>query len=263
MVTLVNRAKMTTATTGTGSITLGSAVSGFQTFAAAGAITNDVVRYVIEDGTDWEIGIGTYTSSGTILSRTLTQSNTGSLLNLSGSATVYVTATAEDIYEEYHAIPSISYTLANTTATQKVFNTSTNGSLNLLVGLYEYRLGLAITGMSATSGNMLVNILGAGTAIIGAARSFTSGAENPSVVSALSGSVYASLTSPNPIVTGTTNTGVSVTIGGNFRVTTAGTIIPSLALNTAIATAIVRENSFFSAKRLSNDSTTTYVGRWS
>ena len=96
---LVNRAKMTTATTGTGTITLGSAFSGFQTFAAAGVVNGDVVRYVIEEGNAWEIGNGTYTATGTLLARSLLASSTGSLLSLGGNAAVFVTATAEDFNE--------------------------------------------------------------------------------------------------------------------------------------------------------------------
>ena len=100
MVTLVNRAKMSTATTGTGTITLGSAVAGFQTFADAGVANAETVRYTIEDGAAFEIGTGTYTSSGTTLSRALIESSTGSLLNLSGSAIVYVTAAAQDLQSD-------------------------------------------------------------------------------------------------------------------------------------------------------------------
>jgi hypothetical protein len=99
MVKLVNRAKMTTATTGTGTMTLGSAVSGQQTFATAGVVNADDVRYVIEDGTAFEIGTGIYTASGTTLSRTLIESSTGSLLNLTGMAVVFVTAAAQDIVQ--------------------------------------------------------------------------------------------------------------------------------------------------------------------
>ena len=85
---------MTTGTTGAGTITLGSAVSKYQNFASAGAANGEVVHYTIEDGTAWEIGTGTYTTAGTTLSRTLVQSSTGSLLSLSGTAEVFITAPA-------------------------------------------------------------------------------------------------------------------------------------------------------------------------
>jgi len=100
MVTLVNRAKMSTSTTGTGAITLGSAESGYQSFADAGVSDGDVVRYAIEDGSDWEIGSGTYTATGTTLSRTVDESsNSDAALSLTGSAVVFITAAAEDVFQ--------------------------------------------------------------------------------------------------------------------------------------------------------------------
>ena len=111
MAVLKNRAKMSTSTTGTGTITLGSAESGYQTFADAGVANADVVRYVIEDGSNFEIGTGTYTSSGTTLSRTVSESsNSDAAINLSGSATVFIGATAEDIPALYADNPSSATT---------------------------------------------------------------------------------------------------------------------------------------------------------
>lgn len=98
MPVLVNRAKMSTATTGTGTITLGSAVSGFQTFADAGISDGQTVRYVIEDGANFEIGNGAYGSSGTTLSRSVIESsNSDSAISLSGDAFVFIGAIARDI----------------------------------------------------------------------------------------------------------------------------------------------------------------------
>lgn len=93
-----DRVKMTTATTGTGTITLGSAVSGYRSFATAGVTDGSTVNYVIEDGTSWEIGTGTYTSSGTTLSRTVVaSSNANAAITLSGSANVFIDVFSSDL----------------------------------------------------------------------------------------------------------------------------------------------------------------------
>lgn len=98
MVTLANRAHVYTSTTGTGTITLGSAVAGFQTLADAGITDGQTVRYVIEDDTNWEIGSGTYTAAGTTLTRTVSESSSaGAAISLSGNARVFLSPTAEDL----------------------------------------------------------------------------------------------------------------------------------------------------------------------
>jgi hypothetical protein len=62
-----DRVKVTSTTTGTGTFTLGAAVAGFQDFSSIGNANQ--TYYCIADATNWEVGIGTYTSSGTTLSR--------------------------------------------------------------------------------------------------------------------------------------------------------------------------------------------------
>jgi hypothetical protein len=101
---LLDRVRESTTTTGTGTVTLLGAIAGFQSFAAIG--NGNQTYYTIVDGTagTWEVGIGTYTSSGTTLSRTtvLSSSNGGALVPFgAGAKDVFVTYPAEKaIYEE-------------------------------------------------------------------------------------------------------------------------------------------------------------------
>jgi hypothetical protein len=99
MAKLYNLARVVSSTTGTGTLTLGAAVSGCLTFANAGVKDGDVVSYGISDGSNSEVGIGTYTSSGPTLSRTtvLASTNSGNKISCSGNQQVYVTILAEDI----------------------------------------------------------------------------------------------------------------------------------------------------------------------
>ncbi len=86
-------------TPGTGAITLGSAVSGYQTFAAAGIANGQYSSYGITDGTNWEVGQGYYTSSGTTWTRStiLASSNSGSAISCTSNAIVYLTVLPSDM----------------------------------------------------------------------------------------------------------------------------------------------------------------------
>jgi hypothetical protein len=91
MAKLANRVRFTTATTGTGTITAGAAVAGFRDPAGDSNLADgDSVAYFIEDGTAWEHGTGVLASTKTTMTRVLRESSTGALLNLSGSAEVFL-----------------------------------------------------------------------------------------------------------------------------------------------------------------------------
>jgi|TARA_E500000305_G_C3948400_1_gene200946 hypothetical protein len=93
---LRDRVKETTTTTGTATYSLAGAVSGFETFGSVG--NGNTTYYGCSDGTDFEVGIGTYTASGTTLARTtiLQSSNSDAAVNWgSGTKTIFCTLPAE------------------------------------------------------------------------------------------------------------------------------------------------------------------------
>lgn len=126
MTILADLVQQNTSTTGTGTVTLGSAVTGFRTVAGASIADGSLVSYAIIDGTNRETGTGVVGASGTTLTRVLRASTTGSLLNLTGSALVGIVANADDFlpdvypaskfasrYQSWRLDPSEPRTLAN------------------------------------------------------------------------------------------------------------------------------------------------------
>jgi len=129
-----DRVQVTTATTGTGTLTLGSAVTGFQDFSVIG--NGNTTYYTITSNGAWEVGIGTYTASGTTLSRdtVLESSNSGSKITLSGVSNVFVTYPAEKSVDIETAQTLTNKTLTSPTLTAPVLGTPASGTVTNLTG---------------------------------------------------------------------------------------------------------------------------------
>jgi hypothetical protein len=129
---LKDRVKETTTTTGTGTITLAGAVTGYQAFSVIG--NANTTYYCIAGGSEWEVGIGTYTLSGTTLARTtiLSSSNAGAAVNFSvGSKDVFV------VYPAGKAVYGlIDDTLFNIAISNSALGANTTGARNLAAGAF-------------------------------------------------------------------------------------------------------------------------------
>ena len=152
-----DRVKVTSTTTGTGTFTLGSAAPGFQSFSVIG--DGNQTYYTIQAAItgDWAVGVGTYTSSGTTLSRdvVLESSNSGNLVNFSaGDKDVFVTYPAErSVMAVGGGVTSDTGTIYinKTTMTQDtILNSGENG---LVVGPLTVAGGVTFT---VTSGQRYV-----------------------------------------------------------------------------------------------------------
>ena len=100
---IADRVRETTTTTGTGTITLGGAVTNFETFTA-NLSNSDTTYYAIVDNTNgaFEVGVGTFTASGTTLARSvLASSNSNNLVDFgAGTKDVFITVPASKIVVE-------------------------------------------------------------------------------------------------------------------------------------------------------------------
>jgi hypothetical protein len=150
-----DRIKETSTTSGTGTLTLAGAASGFRSFADVG--NGNTTYYSIVDATagTWEVGIGTYTSSGTTLSRdTILSNSSGTTTKINFAANskdVFVTypagkavyGDASDVaYDLHFAASNGIFFNANTVATSLTLPTNYNG---LSSGNVTLNTGVTVT----------------------------------------------------------------------------------------------------------------------
>ena len=103
---LADRVKETTTTAGTGTVTLLGAATGFQSFAVIGNANTTYYTIAGQTGSQWEVGIGTYTSAGTLLARTTVLSNSSG----TQPSKIDFAAGTKDVFVTYPAEYSVSAT---------------------------------------------------------------------------------------------------------------------------------------------------------
>lgn len=165
---LADRVQETSTTTGTGTITLAGAVSGYTSFATVG--NGNSCYYTITDGTNWEVGIGTYTALLTTLSRTtvLASSNAGSLVSFpAGTKNVFVTYPAgKSVFQDSAGTVSVpALQTSSTTSTTPVlsFNAANSAFASgaTISGSYlQFLLQNKSTSAGASTNYVLSNDLG-------------------------------------------------------------------------------------------------------
>ena len=160
---LADRVQQTGTANTTVSFTLSTTVSGYQSFAVVG--NANTTYYGATDTTgNWEVGIGTYATAGTLLTRTtiLSSSNSGSAVTFSGTVTVFVT------YPSSRSIYADGTTLTATNSSiLPIASGGTNSTATATAGGSGYGTGTAHAYTAAgTSGNALISA-GAGSPAFG------------------------------------------------------------------------------------------------
>ena len=128
---LADRVQETTTTTGTGSVTLLGSVTGYQSFSVIGNTNTTFYCIADQGGANWEVGIGTYSTTGPTLARTtvLSSSNSGSLVNFTaGTKTVFVTYPSEKSVNQDSlntvTVPQLAVSSTTSTTPTLTFNAS-------------------------------------------------------------------------------------------------------------------------------------------
>jgi hypothetical protein len=162
---------------------------------------------------------------------------------------------------EQMVVLNTPYTLTSQTAAQKLFNNTTNGAVTLPVGTYQFECIFSLSSMSTSSGSFGFAMV-AGTAVIGSQGWLV--IANKTAPTAGSTALMSYNTAANTaLLAANTTTTAQAFIRGIIKITTAGTVIPSVSLGVAAA-AIVGNNSYFKISPITGASAANItVGNWS
>jgi hypothetical protein len=166
-----DRVRENSTTTGTGTLTLTGAVSGFQTFSSAIGNT-ETTYYAIVNNTEWEIGIGTV-GAGTLTRDTvLESSNGGTKVNLS--------AGTKDVFCTYPAELSVSTDKPNTFTANQIVSVTDN--VNAALRITQTGTGNALVVEDSTSPDSTPFVIDAnGRIVTGTTSVLAIGSDTPNI----------------------------------------------------------------------------------
>jgi len=266
---LADRVQETSTTTGTGTLALDGAVSGYQTFSA-GIGNGNTCYYTIQSDTGaWEVGIGTV-GAGTLARTTLISSSTGSAISFSGTLTVFVTYPAEKaIYQDASGntfVPKLGATTpstgafttasASTSVTTPIVQATNSGGLALKnsAGTTQISMGAgggdnvsvnvstSLNGTNAQidisptgTGHVHIKPSGAGAieinpTFVGTIDNMTIGATTPKAITGTT------ITGTSFVGSGASLTGVVTSVTGTAPVVSSGGTTPAISMAAATAT---------------------------
>lgn len=214
---LKDRVKETTTSTGTGTITLGGAAVGYQSFSVIG--NGNTTYYVIADrvGVNWEVGIGTYTASGTTLARNtvIASSNAGSLVNFG--------AGDKDVFVTYPADRAVT-----TSDIQTLTNKTISGTNNTLSNIPNS----ATTATSANTASAIVARDASGNFSAGTVTAALSGNATTATTLASTRTIWGQNFNGSANVTGALSSVTTLSMSGQLTNTTATGTAPFVVSST-------------------------------